>query len=52
MRFDLFCRYTPILEYRVIGCHGNHAFSPSQNKFFKDKMFGKKGVPMKNMVPM
>ena len=35
----------PILENRILGCHENHAFSHSPNKFFYDKMFRKLGGP-------
>ena len=43
---------THILENRILGCHGIHAFSYNLNKFFYDKIFHKLGVPMKDMAPI
>ena len=34
-----FCRFTPILENNIMGCHGNHAFKHSQNIFFLGTLF-------------
>ena len=36
-----------------MGCHGNHAFSHSLNKFnFEDNFFRMYGVPMNNLAPI
>ena len=36
-----------------MGCHGNHAFRHSYNKFFLGTNFwGMTGVPMNNSTPM
>ena len=42
-----------MLENCIMGCHGNHAFSHSQNKFLlKDKNKLNSGVQMNNLAPM
>ena len=41
-----FCRYTPILENRITGCFGNHAFSHSPNRFiFEEYFYSHSGYP-------
>ena len=36
-----------------MGCHGNHAFKHSQNKFFPGEIFeGMPWVPINNLTPM
>ena len=48
-----FCWYTPILENGFRGCHGNHAFSHSPNRFiFEEHFFSIQGVPGNNLAPM
>ena len=53
LRYDCLCRYTPIQETSIMGCHGNHAFKHRQNIFFLgNKYLGMPEVPMKKMIAM
>ena len=47
-----FCKYTPILEKSGTGCHGNHAFSYSPNRFIYGDFFRIQGVPGNNLAPI
>ena len=44
----------PILENRIMGCHGNHAFSHSKNKCFRTNFpqIGGGGGQMNNIAHM
>ena len=45
--------YTLILENRITGCHGNHAFLHGPNRFiFGNHFFRIQGIPGNNLAPI